>query len=168
MNAVCELYPTSAYPTLEEIVSDTATHASVRLRAEHLLSAQAARVAAARAEVDAAEQAEALAAAERASVENAAHAVPDAPAEPLSHLTREIALAALEPVMPAIRQCMDSADPAQPSVRLILVVNPTGEWSAVGTSPASLQTCVAPLVRSQTMPSVTSSLRQRLTFVVSR
>lgn len=168
MNALAELDADLVQPALLEIASDEASSSTLRLRAQYLLQQQASRRAAAEAE----RQAELDAAAEEEAAAQAA-ARPATPGtrtvvstEPLSHLTREVALVTLEPVMPAVRACM--SDAGQDSVRLILVVNPTGEWSAVGTSPASLQTCVAPLVRSQRMPAVTSSLRQRLTFVVSR
>ncbi|MCB9658882.1 MAG: PQQ-binding-like beta-propeller repeat protein [Sandaracinaceae bacterium] len=167
IDALCELAPDAAYPVLGELMNDPATQSGLRMRAEHRFAQHQRELDAARAErealaAEAAEEQARAMAQERAQQGGGSEPV----SAPLTHLTREVAESALAPVMPAIRECMDDAQ--QTSVRLTLVVNPTGEWSAVGTSPASLQTCVAPLVRSQAMPAVTSSLRQRLTFVVSR
>lgn len=165
MSAAVELDPVASQSVVEEVAADEQSGTSLRLRAQHLVERRAAQVAA---EQDARElaEAEARAAAEAEAIANGT-ATPTAPVA-LTHLTPAVVQSALEPALPAIRDCMAGAEPAVESVRLVLVVNPTGEWSAVGTTPASLQTCVAPLVRAQPMPAVTSTLRQRVTFLVAR
>lgn len=167
MNAASELDPAAALPVLEEVAHDEQSGTSLRLRAEHLVERHAAQVASEQAAREQ-EEAEARAEAEAEAIANGTATPTVVAAAPLSHLTPTVVHTALEPALPAIRDCMTQAEPVVDSVRLVLVVNPTGEWSAVGTTPASLQTCVAPLVRAQPMPAVTSSLRQRVTFVVAR
>jgi outer membrane protein assembly factor BamB len=171
MNAACELDPTATMPVLEEVAHDEQSGTSLRLRAQHLLERHAALAASERRarDIEAAE-ARAVAAAEVEANLSASAIRASAPQSPptLTHLTPAVVQEALAPALPAIRACMAQAEPAVDSIRLVLVVNPTGEWSAVGTTPASLQTCVGPLVRAQPMPAVTSSLRQRVTFMITR
>lgn len=167
MNITAELDPAAAQPVLEDVAQDEQSGTSLRLRAQHLVERRASQLASEEAAREL-EEAEARAAAEAEAIANGTARLTVETPPPLSHLTPAVVQAALEPALPAIRSCMAQAEPAVESVRLVLVVNPTGEWSAVGTSPAALQTCVAPLVRAQPMPAVSSTLRQRVTFVVAR
>jgi hypothetical protein len=69
-------------------------------------------------------------------------------------LDSELVETALAPVRTRLLHCLDrpgDADPF-PSARMMIMVNDDGAIQTVSVTPAELQTCIEPLVRTRTMP----------------
>lgn len=85
---------------------------------------------------------------------------------PPAHLTQEHLTQALAPVQAQVTQCVRN-DPGHPvSARLTVVVE-AGKVFSVQTLPASLQTCVEPLVRRISLPATRLAKRETLHHTIT-
>jgi outer membrane protein assembly factor BamB len=106
------------------------------------------------------------AAAQLAAAAAAEPAAPEAPKAP-AHITVDVIKQVLLPVHDPLQTCIRDAKPDVFQARVVLVVE-DGQTLMVSVLPEQLQTCIEPLVRSQTFPVTQTSQRERVTYVIKR
>lgn len=88
---------------------------------------------------------------------------PKAPA----HITVDIVKQVLLPVHDQLQACIKSAKPEAFQARVVIAVE-DGQVLMVSVLPEHLQSCIEPLVRSQTFPLTHLSQRDRVTYTIKR
>jgi outer membrane protein assembly factor BamB len=93
------------------------------------------------------------------------------PAEPESkvpqHITLDLIKQTLLPVHDTLQKCIRDAKPDVFQARVVLVVE-DGQTLMVSVLPEQLQSCIEPLVRSQTFPVTQTSQRERVSYTIKR
>jgi outer membrane protein assembly factor BamB len=84
-----------------------------------------------------------------------------------AHITVDIIKQVLLPVHDPLQACIRNAQPEAFQARVVLVVE-DGQVLMVSVLPEQLQSCIEPLVRSQTFPLTHLSQRDRVTYVIKR
>jgi outer membrane protein assembly factor BamB len=142
--------------------ADTAREASQKALAS--LDAAAAGAQPAQAAADGTQPQSAAAAGEGAGA--ATEQTPQQP-QPPPHITVDIIKQVLLPVHDSLQTCIKSAKPDVFQARVVLVVE-DGQVLMVSVLPEQLQSCIEPLVRSQTFPLTHLSQRDRVTYTIKR
>ena len=93
-------------------------------------------------------------------------AKPEEPKNP-AHITVDIIRQVLLPVHDPLQACIRNAKPDVFQARVVLVVE-DGQVLMVSVLPEQLQSCIEPLVRSQSFPLTQLSQRDRVTYVIKR
>lgn len=164
--ALVRLQGPEAKPLLSSIAEDGLTSDSVREAANKVLAG-----------LDAGPAGQTGQATAQATQPGAAEAAPDedeagkeaAKQEPQAppHITVDIIKQVLLPVHDPLQGCIRSAKPEAFQARVVLVVE-DGQVLMVSVLPEQLQSCIEPLVRSQSFPLTHLSQRDRVTYVIKR
>ncbi|MEY4582283.1 MAG: hypothetical protein RL701_6986 [Pseudomonadota bacterium] len=102
-------------------------------------------------------------AAPAATTETASTEAPKAPA----HITVDIIKQVLLPVYDPLQACIRAAKPDVFQARVVLVIE-DGQLLMVSVTPEQVQSCIEPLVRTQTFPLTQLSQRERITYMLKR
>jgi hypothetical protein len=158
--ALAKLQGQAARDSLTPIVADPLGAELVRTRAQKTLAQLDEQAKAAETDPEAAQ----LAAAE-ASGQQGAKDPPKPP--PPSYTSDDVIAQALLPVHDQIQTCIKSAKPDLFQVRLVLMVE-DGQVLMVSVVPEQLQSCIEPLVRSQSFARPQISKRERVSYIIKR
>lgn len=163
--ALVQLQGAEAKPLLTEIAADGLGAETARDAATQALASL--EPSADEAPSDSADNAQAQAAATSGEAEAAPPSeTPDKPKAP-EHITVDVVKQALLPVHDPLQACIRDANPPAFQARVVLVVE-DGQVLMVSVLPAHLQSCIEPLVRSQTFPLTHLSQQDRVTYVIKR
>jgi hypothetical protein len=91
----------------------------------------------------------------------------ESPSNMPSHLTLDLVAQALLPVRDQLLSCLSNAKPQQFQARVLIAVE-DGNVLSTSVLPATLQSCIDPLVKSQKLPRTQSAKREQFTYTLKR